>query len=159
VTQRNDMANNSFKNDVNEKVRELLNQYHQVSQETFQKILSDKDAKSDEIINILNSRLLLAQAERDEFAENLNEILDNHEQKISEIKGQYEAKISDMKQLFDIKISEYIAQTEQLKCELKDAQVAQETLQKENSILEKMVEESIELAEKFFKDKMHLLSN
>jgi len=159
VTQRNDMANNSFKNDVNEKVREILNQYHQVSQETFQKILSDKDAKSDEIINILNSRLLLAKAEREEFAdklENMNEVIENYEKKISDIKNQYEAEISDIKKLSDVERSKYRAQTEQLKCELKDAQIVQETLHKENSILGKMVEESIALAEKFFKDKMEL---
>jgi len=87
VTEFNDISKNSLKNDVNEKVREAFNRYHNVSLETFQKILDDKDVKHQEVINILTSRLLVAKAERDESISKLNSLEQILEVKTREIEA------------------------------------------------------------------------
>ncbi|MBF0258763.1 MAG: hypothetical protein HQK62_07990 [Desulfamplus sp.] len=158
MTEINDVSHNPD-DASNDKVKDILNQYHQVSLKNFQKILSDKDAKHDESINILMSRLLLVQAELKESEDKLkrlDQVSENNEKNIAKIKDQYEKNLSDMKISFDVKLSEYRVQTEQLELELKEAQRAKENLQSDNEMLTKMLEESIELAEKFFNDKIQL---
>lgn len=174
MTEFNDMADNNLKNDVAEKVRDILDRYHQVSHETVKKILSDKDARHDEMVNILTSRLLIAQAERKQFADKataLDEELKKHQAILSETKDKCEEKLSHMKELCDVRISEYRLEKEHLELELKsqkeefekcmadirkDANRVQSALLDESTALRKMLEESIELAEKFFKEKMSL---
>ncbi|MBF0468931.1 MAG: hypothetical protein HQK61_08605, partial [Desulfamplus sp.] len=95
MTELIDVAKKFSGSDVNETVRELLNRYQQASQEVFRKILSDKEAKHDQIIDVLNSRLLFVQAEREEFADkikSLDEVLKVRDKEIETLRNEVKEK-------------------------------------------------------------------
>ncbi|MBF0211842.1 MAG: hypothetical protein HQK68_13260, partial [Desulfamplus sp.] len=81
----NELAKNSLKDGVNDKVKEAFNRYHKVAQETFQKVLADTEVKHQEVINILNSRFVAAEAERDGYMNKLSTLEQVLENKIKEL--------------------------------------------------------------------------
>ncbi|MBF0379130.1 MAG: hypothetical protein HQK72_16865 [Desulfamplus sp.] len=169
----NDMDNNKLKNNVNEKVREAFNRYHQVAQETFQKILTDKENKHQEVINILTTQLIESKTERDNCLNKLGDMSELLDVKTKEIEVkkieilalkaekneliQQNQKIVFERESLEKQLSDLQLKNDELENIIeiirRDTQESEKILRDEITNLNTMLEESIELAERLLKDK------